>query len=411
MTHSKRRVSTLKPVKPDWRKSLGLHPDFPLFPLPAAIQPGQPDRRRWCKKVRGKLRYFGKVADDPKGAKALELWLEQKDDLLAGREPRVKGDGLTIADLCNRFLTSKDRQLAAGELTKRTRADYQSACDRIVAQFGRLRLVTDLAADDFELLRASIAKNGGPVHLGNIIQKVRTVFKYAYDSGLIDRPVRYGPAFRKPGRRALRLDKAERGERLFSAGEVRRLLAAADVHLRAMVYLALNCAYGNSDVGTLPIAALDLDNGWATYHRRKTGVPRRCPLWPQTVRALRRSLAKRPAPKNPDDAGLVFVTKYGASWSKETVDNPVTKAFRKLLDALGLHRPGLGFYTLRHVFRTVADASGDQVAANAIMGHVDSSMAGVYRERIDDSRLRAVTDHVRQWLNAKPTRKGVRHGQ
>ena len=32
------------------------------------------------------------------------------------------------------------------------------------------------------------------------------------------------------------------------------------------------------------------------------------------------------------------------------------------------------------------------------MGHVDSSMAGVYRERISDERLKAVVETVREWL-------------
>ena len=40
---------------------------------------------------------------------ALELYLEQKDDLHAGRTPRAKSDGLTVADLCNHFLTAKFR--------------------------------------------------------------------------------------------------------------------------------------------------------------------------------------------------------------------------------------------------------------------------------------------------------------
>ena len=39
-------------------------------------------------------------------------------------------------------------------------------------------------------------------------------------------------------------------------------------------------------------------------------------------------------------------------------------------------RNGLGYYTLRHKFETVAGESKDQVAVNAIMGHVDNSMAG-----------------------------------
>ena len=42
-------------------------PDFPLFPHATG---------RWAKKVRGKLLYFGKVADDPKGQAALAKWLE-----------------------------------------------------------------------------------------------------------------------------------------------------------------------------------------------------------------------------------------------------------------------------------------------------------------------------------------------
>jgi hypothetical protein len=38
------------------------------------------------------------------------------------------------------------------------------------------------------------------------------------------------------------------------------------------------------------------------------------------------------------------------------------------------------------------------------MGHVDSSMAGTYREAIEDKRLLAVTNYVRKWL-FPPTKK------
>jgi integrase len=231
---------------------------------------------------------------------------------------------------------------------------------------------------------------------------VRTVFKYGYESGLLDRPVRYGPTFRKPSASVLRRHRAMQGPNLFTASEILRLLDAATPALKAMMLLGINCGFGNSDCGNLPLRAVDLNAGIIDYPRPKTGIARRCPLWPETVSAIRASLEKRSPPKNEKDAGLVFVTKYGESWWKETRDNPIAKETRKLLIKLGINgRTGLGYYTLRHTFRTIADEAKDQPAVDFIMGHVDASMAGHYRERIDDNRLRAIADHVRAWLFAE----------
>jgi integrase len=81
------------------------------------------------------------------------------------------------------------------------------------------------------------------------------------------------------------------------------------------------------------------------------------------------------------------------------MSGPLPCKFGRLLRRLSINgRKGLGYYTLRHTFRTVADEAKDQPAVDYIMGHVDASMAGRYRERIDDSRLQAVTEHVRSWF-------------
>jgi integrase len=372
-------------------------PDFPLFPHATG---------RWAKKVCGKLRYFGKTADDPEGKAALELWLEQKDDLLAGRTPRTKLDGLTVQELCDRFVQAKDDQLDAHEITQRSRDSYFATCNRIVAQFGKSRPVTDLASDDFEALRKSIAKKWGPVALGNEIQRIRMVFKYGLDAGLLQQPMRYGPLFKRPSKKVLRLARAEKGQKMIEAADIRRVLKAADVHVEAMALLAINCGFGNHDVGTLPLKALDLGAGWVSYHRPKTGIDRRCPLWPETVAALQKSIAQRPKPKVAAAEPLVFVTRCGVPWAKDNTQNPVCGEFGKLLKDLGIHRPGLGFYTLRHVFRTIADESRDQPAVNSIMGHADGSMADAYRERIADERLKSVTEYVRRWLFPKPVKSG-----
>ena len=135
--------------------------------------------------MRGRLVYFGKVADDPKGKTALDKWLEQKDDLLAGRAPRVVGNGLSIRDLCNRFLTAKQGKLDSGELSAVTFADHYATCTLVIKAFGSTRVVSDLDAGDFENFRRSMARRWGPVTVANEVRRVRTLFRYAEQNQLV----------------------------------------------------------------------------------------------------------------------------------------------------------------------------------------------------------------------------------
>jgi len=266
--------------------------------------------------------------------------------------------------------------------------------------------VADLGPADFAALRNQLAKRWGPVRLGNSVARVRTVFKYALDGDLIDRPVRFGPGFKRPSKKTLRLHKAKQGPKLFTADEIRRLIAAAGPTMRAMILLGINAGFGNADCGNLPLSVVDLDRGVIDYPRPKTGIPRRCPLWPETVEALREALANRPTPKRQEHARLALLTSYGLPWVRDGAPGIVTNVVTKLLRKLGINgRHRLGFYTLRHTFRTVADEAKDQPAADYIMGHARDDMANQYRETISDARLKAVTDHVRKWLFGEPSPK------
>jgi integrase len=277
--------------------------------------------------------------------------------------------------------------------------EYKSAANVLVSHLGKSRSVADLGPDDFEGLRKKMAKRWGPIRLGNTIQYIRCMFKYGFDSGLIAAPIRYGPGFKRPSKKTLRLHRAKQGKKEFTRDEIHKLLGAAGPQLRAMILLGISCGFANEDCGTLPLSAVNLDTGWIEFPRPKTGIERRCPLWPETIAALREALAVRPEPKKPEHAGLVFITKYGYAWAKDIPDSPVAKETAKLLRKLGInHREGLGFATLRHTFRTVADETERQPAIYRIMGHTQDDMASVYRERISDERLRAVTDYVRDWL-------------
>ena len=61
--------------------------------------------------------YFGRVADAPPGEAALQEYLNNTDDLHAGRTPQRDKEALTVRELCNRFLNSKRIELDAGKLS------------------------------------------------------------------------------------------------------------------------------------------------------------------------------------------------------------------------------------------------------------------------------------------------------
>lgn len=93
---------------------------------------------------------------------------------------------------------------------------------------------------------------------------------------------------------------------MFEASEIRAMVDGQTIEgvgglefvkpttvLRAMILLGVNRGYGNTDCGTLPLSALDLKNYWINYHRPKTGITWRNPLWSETVAALEQVMVER----------------------------------------------------------------------------------------------------------------------
>ena len=342
---------------------------FPLYPHPNG---------QWCKKIRGKLYYFG-AWDDPQAA--VERYQEEREALHAGRTPRRKGDGLELADLCNLFMASREAARDAGELTDGTYRNYLRAARELAAFFGKRRLVDDLTAADFADLRVELGVGRGPAALGLQVRQIRIIFRWGYEQGLFDQPVRFGSGFQQPPKRLVRQAAKQNGPRMFEPAEIRALIDAADQPVKSTILLAINAAYSPADLARVPLHALDLAGGWVDFDRPKTGVGRRACLWRETTEAL---------------------TEWIGGESRERVfpltEGGIAAQFRKLTKEQELWHPRRGIGKLRHTFRTIADEVRDWPAVNLVMGHVDPSIASHYRERISDDRLRTVAQHVRQWL-------------
>ena len=111
----------------------------------------------------------------------------------------------------------------------------------------------------------------GPARLGKFVGLVRSIFLYAIENKLIDRPMTFGSEFKKPKKSVILKLKNEGGKKLFTAQEIHDLLngktiagkagksvvvPAASPQMRAMILLGINAGLGNSDIGNLQRAAL-----------------------------------------------------------------------------------------------------------------------------------------------------------
>jgi integrase len=392
------KTSRKKPTKP-----------YPSFPLTAHAN-GQ-----WCKKILSKVHFFGIWADP---TAALQRYHASAADLHAGRttRPTLSRDEPTVKDVCNSYLGWQKGKLDADEIGARWFEDCREIVSEFATAVGKGRVVADLRPDDFQRYRVKLAKRLGVHALTRHLTSIRSMFKYAYDVELIDDLVRLGKGFANPSathkRKAKQKAELEHGKRLFVREELVSILEACGPELRGPVLLGINGGFGNTDCATLPRAAVDFDAGVIAYARPKTGVRRVVPLWPQTSEALRRALGAD-RPKSADDAAadLVFLAPNGRPLVRQIVSydearerttaghtDELSVRFAALLKSLGIHRSGLGFYTLRHTFRTWADETNDQHAIHLVMGHAIPGMSGIYVEEIGVERLRKVVNHVRSKL-------------
>lgn len=364
--------------------------DFPL-----TIHKG---RGLWCKSIRGKRVYFEKVATDPDGRISLEQWLKWKDELLAGR-PKPVDDagqgGLTVADLCNKYLEWKETLVDSGKLTRRYFDELQTTCKFFVDAVGRTLLVSSMGPSDFARYDKALSKRYGLNARAKRIIQIRSVFNFGVENKEIPHPPSYGVYNKPPSAKELREHRLKKGDQSYTREEIIALLKVADVNLKAWILLGIQAGFSGADCRELPLKTFKAGEPWLDYPRNKTATPRKVPLWPETLKAIEDAVQFR----GDHPSELLFISRRGNEYI-QTSDGGwrVAALFKWLCERASVECKG--FHSLRRTFQTVADESLDFVAIKAVMGHrlPEADMSGLYRQKISDARLIAVCEVVRQWL-------------
>ena len=359
---------------------------------------------RWCKVFLGKRYYLCHQKDDPDGSQSYDLFVLRKHEAETGSKIQGISDGdIKVADIADQWCEQTHDLVKSGERSQRTLDEYIAIGAFVIEHFGKARNADSLSPVDFRKLRSKLAERYGVNGLNKRIVQVRTMFNFAAEEELIDGPMKYGRSFDLPDVKTLRRHRRNAGAKDFTADEIRLMLEQSNSTRRAMILLGVNCGLGNSDIADLKIANLDLKKGWLDYPRAKTEVARRCPLWPETIEAVAKSMQQRPK----SEEGMVFVSINGNDYrDKQRTGWRVTGEFRQVLKKISIE-DGRGFYGLRRTFQTIAEECGDLVAVRAIMGHTDreDDMSARYRQRITDERLQKAVGTVRAWLLPIPSIK------
>lgn len=336
---------------------------------------------QWCKKRGGKVYYLGPWSDP----KAAELAWKRVLLELENQESVSRDTLLTVQDLCERYYAHKQEQCRRGDINGKTLRQAEVCCRLTWESMGDT-LLDEVTSEDFRRLRATkIDESLAPTTVNRHIAGLRAIWNFGSRNGLLQRNAPWGDHLNILPARVVRVFNEQKrstyGAKFFEAHEVRSLIEFADDQMRAAVLVCLNCGYGPSDLGHL--GRRNVQGRWARLHRNKTGIPRNAYLWPETLEALEKIWTEDQIFSfNADREGHV----------------DLTKRFRDLCLTARCLQKHRGVYALRSTFRTVADATGDLVVINDVMGHADGSMGSVYRQHIAPERHIRVSDHVRSWF-------------
>jgi len=341
---------------------------------------------QYCKKIRGRLFYFGKNKQ-----LALKKYLESATKLHTSTKNsnNVTNEYICLKDLCNLYLDYQHDKTKAETLTKRYYADQIKSLQHFVKFIGPHKNVCDIRTIDLQVYKNNLMKkyhSAASVNLGIAIMKA--MFNWAFKNDLVDKI---------PKINVVNKLKTARVERLvFTPEQIHNLLDVSVGDMKTMILLGLNCGFGSTDCALLSWSDIDWQNERVKLPRSKTGIYRNLKLWPETINALK-ALPKR--------GTKVFYTNKGNLWVRiiETHDDngvvkysrvdSVSTEFSKLLKKAGIKtEKGVGFYTLRRTAATMAARSGDPFAVQKLLGHADLKMATVYVQDVSEQTDRVINN-------------------
>ena len=129
-------------------------------------------------------------------------------------------------------------------------ADLHKICDRLISFFGPGKLVESIGPSEFQNLQFSYPASWGLRRQKREIGGTRSIFTYAVTMEKIGK-ARFGE-YKQPDKEQLNAERKtnerKHGNREFTPEQIRTILDAATIPMKAMVLLGINCPGGTRQI-------------------------------------------------------------------------------------------------------------------------------------------------------------------
>jgi integrase len=285
--------------------------------------------------------------------------------------------GMSAKELASRFLQAQQANWRNPESTFES---YQGWLARFLEDHPGLR-ADAFTVEGFAAWKVSLrSREYSPESINHYLGAVRAMYRFAEDASLLPTV----PRLRRVRNEPISKRASER-KATYSTSDIQALLSAADLKLKTMIHLGLNCGFGPKDIQDLTWN--DIDGNHVTLPRSKTGVSQTLVFWPETVNLLqqlrseREQLIQRLLKRGRDrsDNGSVFMTYFWRPWSKDAV----AEQFRRLCVKVGVKCHG--FYRLRHCASTAMSLVAQPHVQRQFMRHSQLQQQVTYTHVPDEA--------------------------
>jgi integrase len=295
---------------------------------------------------------------------------------LAGLDEPAKRPELTVAELCQKFLS----EFVSPRIKDidRYRCNARYSLTRLLPLVGDVPIV-QLKRLDLERVRNVLSRRYRANTVRASIRPLSTALSWAVREGWLE----HNPAHQ------LDLPPRERSQEHLTADEASRLLATAEQGTRASgsptqwsryvaVSLALRLGLRRGEIFGLRWCDVDLEDEQLTVARSyrlkpKNNKPRQLPLPPELAALLREWRDLCPT----TDERVICPVLHGGRWGMSS--SRASHGLARLLRIAGCRPLERGFHALRHSFAThFVRSGGSVVALQRLLGHSDISTTMIY---------------------------------